>query len=221
MDGAHNRAACFACTSRVSHCMLPSGPGERQVQPSLQPCPMALHSTHRVWVAHRRLEQAARVLAVIRRHHLGLGGEGRQQVSHSCACSVVHMWQMPSTCPQQQHPSTNPPPTAAVIHSAHLEAGHAGVPGRKALAVLRCHARRCTVGAAEHDGACDLASAHVMVLGRRVDNLHRALARKKEKRAVINASGAGVGRCCVRKKCTSPPHSSAGCPPDRWPASRS
>lgn len=54
---------------------------------------------------------------------------------------------------------------------AHLEAGHGAVPGRKALRVLRRHARRCAICATENDGAGDGARAHVVVLGRGVDYL--------------------------------------------------
>lgn len=57
----------------------------------------------------------------------------------------------------------------------HLEPRHRAVPRRKALRVLRRHARRRAVGAAEHDGAGDLAGRHVVVLGGGVDYLVNGL----------------------------------------------
>lgn len=58
-----------------------------------------------------------------------------------------------------------------VVRGEDLETGHGGVPAGEALGVLGSHSCGSTVGAAEDDGAVDLAARHVVGLGSRVDEL--------------------------------------------------
>ena len=69
---------------------------------------------------------------------------------------------------------------------AHLEPRNRRIPGRKALRVLRRHARGRAVGAAEHHGHGDLTGAHVVVLGGGVDDLGQEERGKEGAAALLN-----------------------------------
>ena len=85
---------------------------------------------------------------------------------HPSACTLP-----PSVLYTNLEQRTAVPSPPAAHPPTHLEARHGGIPGRKALRVLRRHARRRAVCAAEHHRAGDLARRHVQVLGCRVDDL--------------------------------------------------
>ena len=75
----------------------------------------------------------------------------------------------------------------------YLEAWAVGVPGSKALRMLRCHALSASIGTSEHDGHVDGAAGHVEGLGGGVDHLVDGLHREVERHELQDGAEAVEG----------------------------